>query len=196
MKKAFIGLLILILSAWAQYVFSAEPIQLARMNPYVAGGARAAAQWSYNSDTKTDTVDGTTSQYALGAPVTISAATNVTALAFKVKGVGSATGMKICLHANTTGEGTPPLACGTCIPSDESWCIANVTYTATASTTYIVSAMTDVNMTNAYGKSSGATGVYGGTRSYATFDSGNNIYSTYTMSWAVAICTGGICVTP
>jgi hypothetical protein len=43
MKKAFIGLLILILSAWAQYVFSAEPIQLARMNPYVAGGARAAS---------------------------------------------------------------------------------------------------------------------------------------------------------
>jgi hypothetical protein len=41
MKKAFIGLLILILSAWAQYVFSAEPIQLARMNPYVAGGASA-----------------------------------------------------------------------------------------------------------------------------------------------------------
>jgi hypothetical protein len=35
--------LILILSAWAQYVFSAEPIQLARMNPYVAGGAGAAS---------------------------------------------------------------------------------------------------------------------------------------------------------
>jgi hypothetical protein len=44
MKKAFIGLLILILSAWAQYVFSAEPIQLARMNPYVAGGAGAASK--------------------------------------------------------------------------------------------------------------------------------------------------------
>jgi hypothetical protein len=43
MKKAFIGLLILVLSAWAQYVFSAEPIQLARMNPYVAGGAGAAS---------------------------------------------------------------------------------------------------------------------------------------------------------
>lgn len=42
MKKAFIGLLILILSAWAQYVFSAEPIQLARMNPYVAGGVNVA----------------------------------------------------------------------------------------------------------------------------------------------------------
>jgi hypothetical protein len=43
MKKAFIGLLILVLSAWAQYVFSAEPIQLARMNPYVAGVVSAAS---------------------------------------------------------------------------------------------------------------------------------------------------------
>jgi hypothetical protein len=46
MKKAFIGLLILILSAWAQYVFSAEPIQLARMNGYVAAGVGAAASCS------------------------------------------------------------------------------------------------------------------------------------------------------
>jgi hypothetical protein len=43
MKKAFIGLLILVLSAWAQYVFSAEPIQLARMNGYVAAGVGVAA---------------------------------------------------------------------------------------------------------------------------------------------------------
>lgn len=43
MKKTFIGLLILVLSAWAQYVFSAEPIQLARMNGYVAAGVGAAS---------------------------------------------------------------------------------------------------------------------------------------------------------
>lgn len=46
MKKTFIGLLILVLSAWAQYVFSAEPIQLARMNGYVAAGVGAAASKS------------------------------------------------------------------------------------------------------------------------------------------------------
>jgi hypothetical protein len=50
MKKAFIGLLILILSAWAQYVFSAEPIQLARMNGYVAAGVGAASCSNAASD--------------------------------------------------------------------------------------------------------------------------------------------------
>lgn len=48
MKKAFIGLLILILSAWAQYVFSAEPIQLARMNGYVAAGVGGGCSTTWN----------------------------------------------------------------------------------------------------------------------------------------------------
>lgn len=55
MRKVFIGILILIL--WVQSAFGAEPILLARMNPYVAGVGASAC-----SDTEKDTSGTTTTE--------------------------------------------------------------------------------------------------------------------------------------
>lgn len=82
MKKAFIGLLILILSAWAQYVFSAEPIQLARMNGYVAAGVGAASCTTDNDgkiwEPTTQNGGGSSSVTWVASKITISANSTIT----------------------------------------------------------------------------------------------------------------------
>lgn len=87
MKKAFIGLLILILSAWAQYVFSAEPIQLARMNGYVAAGVGAGCNETVK-DSLSGNATGATVAYSstyYGKAYSFTASSSYTATKFTVR---------------------------------------------------------------------------------------------------------------
>lgn len=108
MKKAFIGLLILILSAWAQYVFSAEPIQLARMNPYVAGGAADCtypAAFSYA--TGNDYNHRLVQSYTSGSFTTVAAINGVVQICAQLRQVGTAPAVNITMYLNEDAEGAP-----------------------------------------------------------------------------------------
>lgn len=173
----------------------------ARMTTVVVGGsvavAPAAGTWYYGVDTYTETGSGDMSQYQIGDAITIGAATNITAIAFKVRAKGDATEMKIGLYAHTKESAITPLAFGTCTPADTSWCIVSVSYTGDASTTYYVAGMANAANLTTYSDSTGTDGFYSSTRLYADWN-GATTSTLYTDANTLhtAICAGGTCTGP
>ena len=152
----------------------------------------AAGTWYYNETSFPDTITEDFYSDSMGGYAQIGAATNITQIAFKVIAVGNATSYDVALYDNASPGAL--LGWSTCTPSANSWCIANVSYTASANATYKV-----IFQANAFGGSAtvagvsaGGHGVYkdprwtqGSPTSSITWTS-----TTYTKSMAIAICTG------
>ena len=194
MKKLITFILLLLL-----LTLPVNAQELARMSlPMVSGGGSAAAPaggtWYYSNTTNSDTDSSDHSKYATGTPVTLGASGNVTAYAFKVYTIGTATTCKVALF-NMEDYGDP-LSSGTCSPIAGSWCIVTANYTASAAGTYRIIYECDGTLVT-YAKNGDNIGVYW-FGSYATFPEENTDWGnrTFAMSWITAICAGGDCGAP
>jgi hypothetical protein len=198
MKKTFIGLLILVLSAWAQYVFSAEPIQLARMNGYVAAGVGAGAAsgtWVIIPANRGETLTPNMTDYYISSPITVPG-THITKVALKIKDKLSATTVHIKLTTGATGL-LSVRDKGNCTPASETWCKVAVDYTGSVGTTYHILMTADSSPTT-YGDSDAGIGGYGiVTPDWATWvgSTSNQAITndTFANLWAVAVCYDGEC---
>lgn len=197
MKKTFIGLLILVLSAWAQYVFSAEPIQLARMNGYVSAGVGAAASgtWVIIPANRGETLTPNMTDLYASSPITVPG-THITKVALKIKDKLSATTVHIKLTTGATGL-LLVRDKGNCTPASETWCKVAVDYTGSAGTTYYILMTADSSPTT-YGDSDAGIGGYGvPTPDWATWvgSTSNQALTNdrFANLWAVAVCYDGEC---
>lgn len=109
-RLLWIPMLFLCLPLWA-----AEPVQLARTNPYIAGAGVAAACGDVTKDSKTGDVTSSngfsysTTAYGIGFSLSASSSYTVTKVRFKLAKVGSPTfNFKAYL---CTGDGTVPTSC-------------------------------------------------------------------------------------
>jgi hypothetical protein len=168
------------------------------MGPAMVGGSGAAAAagtWYYPDAERTINAADDSSTYIIGSPVTIGTGTAITKLAFRVRGVGTATACKLALYDNA--EPASQLATATCTPATNTWCQGTVSYTGSASATYIAVAMCDTSDLTQYSNSVGATGHFEAA-TYANFPASYTSITawdnkTYTFTWAVAVCAGGTC---
>jgi hypothetical protein len=160
-----------------------------------SGAAAAAGTWYYPDAERTINAADDSSTYIIGSPVTIGTGTAITKLAFRVRGVGTATACKLALYDNA--EPASQLATATCTPATNTWCQGTVSYTGSASATYIAVAMCDTSDLTQYSNSVGATGHFEAA-TYANFPASYTSITawdnkTYTFTWAVAVCAGGTC---
>jgi hypothetical protein len=156
-----------------------------------SGGAPGT--WYYSDANRTETTSDDISAYVLAAPITISTGTSVTKIAAKIATKGSSTEVKLGLFTNVFPNSL--LAEGVCTPVDTTWCVATISYTATANATYKVAAQSNNTGTTLYGYGLGHTGAFTspGTYSGAMANAAGTWTDAYDTTWIFAICAGGTC---
>lgn len=100
-RLLFIPLIFICSTLWAgDPTECKEPIQLARMNPYIAGAGVAAAAGAYFYDAGSDTYPATETiaeNIALGGKISVTSGTSVKKIGVKVSSTGNDAPIKIAL---------------------------------------------------------------------------------------------------